>query len=491
MLASALRRLSSLLLISLGASQSAGCPARTISKVDPTQDVVEVKEIPVIPKGVDLLFVIDDSRSMLANQQNLIDNFPNFVEVLENISDGRGGVALPDIHIGVVTSSVGPSYDDQGLLQRTQWNGNSVIGDCGMLHEGQRFLSDVAGPNGRIRNYDGNLRDAFSCIAAVGTAGDGFEAHLESARQALLNPANAGFLRDDAYLAIVVIADEDDCSPPPGSGSPTLWDDSAATVANLGVLQSFRCFEYGVTCRQDVRPDDATAGPNPAVSVTDCVPSANGDIVADINEFAEFFREIKADPRDVFIGNITGVGEDGEVDTTVQIGQIDPTSNDEEDHWFSLEPSCTVSGRPIEARPAIRLDGFRRLFPDRNFSASICNANLTPALVDLAGRLGDFLGNPCFSTAPIDKNEVLGGLQAECAISYVDDAAHEEVMSACDASATNRPCWRIIEDQANCPLDVADHLALEFMWVNDDPLDVTITAECATEAVADDIDDEP
>ena len=44
----------------------AGCPDRGISKVDPAQGRVEYKDIPVkVNRDVDLLFLIDDSPSMV------------------------------------------------------------------------------------------------------------------------------------------------------------------------------------------------------------------------------------------------------------------------------------------------------------------------------------------------------------------------------------------------------------------------------------------
>jgi hypothetical protein len=57
------------------------------------------------------------------------------------------------------------------------------------------------------------LAQAFSQLASVGTNGCGIEQHLEATKRALDgNPLNAGFVRDSAFLAVIVIADEDDCS---------------------------------------------------------------------------------------------------------------------------------------------------------------------------------------------------------------------------------------------------------------------------------------
>jgi L-ascorbate metabolism protein UlaG (beta-lactamase superfamily) len=74
-------------------------------------------------------------------------------------------------------------------------------------------------------------------MAAVGDAGCGFEQHLEASYQALHDvlpndARNHSFLRSDALLAIVFVADEDDCSAP---GDTDLFDGMAALAPGLDV----------------------------------------------------------------------------------------------------------------------------------------------------------------------------------------------------------------------------------------------------------------
>src|SRR5215467_13901890 len=90
-------------LAALAASVLAGCPDRSIDKVDPLQGRVEAKDIPVnINRDLDLLFLIDDSPSMADKQANLATNFDKFINVLDSIPGG-----LPNVHIGVTTSDMG------------------------------------------------------------------------------------------------------------------------------------------------------------------------------------------------------------------------------------------------------------------------------------------------------------------------------------------------------------------------------------------------
>ncbi|HEY4054965.1 MAG TPA: hypothetical protein VGM39_00105, partial [Kofleriaceae bacterium] len=157
---------------------------------------------------LDILFVVDNSPSMLDEQAALTAAFPLMMDRLSELDGG-----LPNLHIGVVTSDMGTSGEN-GVAPPV---GSCLgIGDDGALKlnalvttDGAPYLVDVGGPSGRERNYDGALRDAFAIIATVGDTGCGFEQHLAAMARAFDNPTNAGFLRPQANLAVVVITDED------------------------------------------------------------------------------------------------------------------------------------------------------------------------------------------------------------------------------------------------------------------------------------------
>ncbi|MCA9583107.1 MAG: hypothetical protein KC416_15015, partial [Myxococcales bacterium] len=63
---------------------------------------------------------------------------------------------------------------------------------------------------------DGDVAGKFSCLANVGVDGSGIEMPLRAVELAVsdrvADGTNAGFLRDDALLAVVILTDEDDCS---------------------------------------------------------------------------------------------------------------------------------------------------------------------------------------------------------------------------------------------------------------------------------------
>src|SRR5262249_21797498 len=118
------------------------------------------------------------------------------------------------------------------------------------LQPGATFISNIAGQ----ANYTGNLADVFGCIARLGATGCGFEHQFAATLRALGadgSPAptqNAGFLRPDAYLAIVMLTNEDDCSALP---NVMLYDVSASNQSlgsQLGPPGNFRCNEFGHLC---------------------------------------------------------------------------------------------------------------------------------------------------------------------------------------------------------------------------------------------------
>src|SRR5262249_14672551 len=134
--------------------------------------------------------------------------------------------------------------------------------------------------NGTVNNFSGQLSDVFGCIAQVGASGCGFEHQLAAVRAALGDPTmgppappgNAGFLREDALLAIIWITNEDDCSAPATS---LLFDPNQNQITDpLGPLSSSRCTDFGILCN-GVRPPRTAAGPlsncvsNDAAAITD------------------------------------------------------------------------------------------------------------------------------------------------------------------------------------------------------------------------------
>lgn len=155
---------------------------------------------------MDILFVIDDSLSMDLEQENLVDNFPKFVAVLDDFVTDNGKSL--DYRLGVTTTSVTTAYEiySSGVLA----DSGSIMGEDGALRTGCEIASSY------ISSGDGDVAGKFSCLANVGVDGSGIEMPLRAVELAVsdrvADGTNAGFLRDDALLAVVILTDEDDCS---------------------------------------------------------------------------------------------------------------------------------------------------------------------------------------------------------------------------------------------------------------------------------------
>lgn len=156
--------------------------------------------------AIDILFVIDDSGSMRHERDNLRANFAGFIGALDTFQTSAG--AGLDYRVGVTSTTVDHSYIDRGPIigdvpVTVDGQHGALIGDCGMVRPWlERGDADVAG--------------TFSCIADLNAAAGVLEMPLRATELALTTQANggpnAGFVRDDALLAVVIVTDEDDCS---------------------------------------------------------------------------------------------------------------------------------------------------------------------------------------------------------------------------------------------------------------------------------------
>jgi hypothetical protein len=405
-------------------------------------DLQEVTVMRAVPnRDLDLLFVIDNSPSTADEQASLAANFPRMIDRLAQLDGG-----LPNLHIGVVTSDMGtqgsavatpgPAIGTPGL------GGCAGLGDDGALQHGtspriQSFIVDVDGPTGRVRNFDGDLHDEFSNLARVGAGGCGFEQHLAAMRRSLTNPANADFFRPDANLAVVILADEDDCS----ALDPALFGpDSAA----LGPQVSFRCFEYGVVCDPD--------SPRTSGDKRRCRPRQGSKLVESVDSFVDALLAVKPDPRQVMVAGIVGNP------TPVAVQLVAPPAGAPSP---GLVASCEFDGLggPERADPAVRLAAFLDGFPGRTQLTSICSSDLSSSLDAIGATAKQLIGDPCIDTTSLADTSVDPGVQPACEVTDVSDAAPDRPTSlpACASGATGADCYRFAADSVACPAG-DDHL---------------------------------
>ena len=199
---------------------------------------------------VDFLFVIDNSGSMLEEQQALASSFPSFINSIESTLD-----QAQDYHIMVIDSDAWV-HSGCPLLCGFPLPGLCVGYECGVTQPEQ--CEDILGagvthPKGADAsnmdcNFENNLRfmtdaepnlvGAFQCAARVGTGSTDdperpMEAMVESLSEQGPNLAcNFGFLRDDAILVVTFITDEDDDSGDGSAGNIDSWRQALIDAKN-------------------------------------------------------------------------------------------------------------------------------------------------------------------------------------------------------------------------------------------------------------------
>lgn len=132
------------------------------------------------PKA-DILFVVDNSKSMALEQQKLAGAFSNFASVLNGL-DWQAVITTTDM----TTTGMGGKLVDI----------NTSAGPVKIL-------------NAQIPNYE----NAFStAISGQGENGSNDERGILSALRVIENGEQTGFLRTKSHLAVVVLSDEDERS---------------------------------------------------------------------------------------------------------------------------------------------------------------------------------------------------------------------------------------------------------------------------------------
>ena len=181
---------------------------------------------------IDLLFVIDDSGSMQEEQGNLMLQSQGIVDGLDGIADG-----LVDWRIGVTTTGrdITTTIEISGFPAMTL----NETGPAGALLQPE----GCSMPRKWIERSDANRAETFGCLAQVGISGSSYEMPLLMSQWAITerveDGTNAGFLRPDAMLAVIVITDENDCShtDPSRSINPLSGEDACDNLVPVATLR--------------------------------------------------------------------------------------------------------------------------------------------------------------------------------------------------------------------------------------------------------------
>jgi hypothetical protein len=385
---------------------------------------------------VDLLLVVDSSPSMAAEQAALVAELPALLTTLGNGNPPVGELGhdpdLPvfvpvDLHVGVITVDMGlHDHDVVAILQGGGLTLCDLMGDDGILRttgngcapslldpDGGRFLKFVPG-----ETDPGTFTDDFACLAAVGAGGCFIEQQLDAVLKALTpsdspiefyngtsgqggpSGANAGFVRDDSLIAVILVTDEDDCSMVDGS----LNDPSNPAYAgefnprcflprNAAALHPLSRYVDGLRA---LRPN------NPGLVIFSAITGIPVGMAPMMDETkTAFYDRVLAHPDMQLL-----VGMPGEIDTGIFqdydnpiIAPEDPTTLTDAQlvDRIAIWPACIreIPGeiRPGIADPAIRLVRAARAMEVagvQTLVSSICKVHPTdPARLDFSDAFVD------------------------------------------------------------------------------------------------------
>ncbi len=154
------------------------------------------------PKKLDILWVVDNSGSMQEEQDNLANNFRSFVTHLKDRDI--------DFQLAVTSTDI---CGDQPNSYCPDW---IFMGNY--YHPGYQPLRGTfqgTWGNTVLKSDQANLEEIFMANVTLGTVGSGAEHGLTAAQLAIeksliSNTKNSGFMREDSFLAVIVVSDEED-----------------------------------------------------------------------------------------------------------------------------------------------------------------------------------------------------------------------------------------------------------------------------------------
>jgi len=403
-----------LLMVGLIATVSS-CSKRSLNALNPCTINGVVQNVPVNPqRALDLLIVVDDSPSMRDEQEKLQQQVPRLVNLLIT-----GGAAEPEavgefpavesLHVGIITPDMGystvPMTDfvagsgpDVDFNPTTACMRNGGVGlDGNMQTMGLRGTplecSAITPPEGtQYINYpepgfdETDLIDDVRCVTGQDD-GCGFEQQLEAILASDRAPGNAGFNREDALLAVILITDEDDCS----TTDPRVFD---------------------------VEPRSSNPYQGPPDPVEDFVQFnlrcwKHSEALQSIQRYVEGIAALKADPSQVVFAAITGIPEDDALDrsnfgtdeeryaTILAHPDMEevPNPDNEGEQGQQLTPACDAGTAGV-AFPARRIVETMEGLASSNTGVgtvveSICADDYSPALNAIVDRIAAALRQLC------------------------------------------------------------------------------------------------
>jgi hypothetical protein len=454
---------------------------------------------------VDILFVEQSWSGDPESQARLDAQIPSFLSVL------KASATPLDLHIALVTADMGAPGDLAGMTGFCTAAGDdgafrsAPTGNCvtTTLAAGATFLAD----DGRgTTNFTGSTADVLQCIFPVGNTGCGIPQPLAAMAHALgadnlqngvpTPPAtNTGFLRPDAALAVIILANQDDCSAPAGTALFSL-DGSEQNLANpLGPLGTYRCNHWGHLCQDPASgatlmppltpPADAQGtAAAPTLDLENCKDNDQGTgLLTPVSQFISAMNALKPDAGGQIL--IAAIVAPASPYTVRWMPETDGEDTQPGELWPEVEHSCGVPGADglnpevtMDSEgnfgdPGVRITQFANNFAE-SVVASICDPSYAASVQAIATKI---------TALPPGQNCLEGQIQRDdygqptCTVTATIANASGATLAVpypnCIESANIIPCWTMGSGGGAC-----DGLSLAVKDLPGQPSE-TVTATCS------------
>lgn len=326
--------------------------------------------------AVDILWMVDNSGSMKDEQAELGRRFDEFVSTLTLLE--------ADFRLAVVSSD----YPRNGGRFQTG-PGNSLEKNCATPPNDLAYCSSLVleRPYLEARNYLTNpddpssgyteealaqLQRDFSCIARAGDCGNSLEGGLEAVTTSLSRPLlsqfNDGFVRDEAFLVVVFLSDEDDCS----------------TGGGFTPVEDYQCYA-----------------------------SEDRDKLLNVGDVYDALVGVKGSPESILVAGLVGPADQFD---PWPIQQIRENGGVPDSCTAAITESCEAGATCpdgtacpaagfctlgfVNAKDGERYRALIERFGARGVNESICQASFSAALTNISRILGQNLSVNCVAADP-------------------------------------------------------------------------------------------
>ncbi len=285
---------------------------------------------------------------------------------------------------------------------------------------------------------------------------------------------NNDFLRPEAYLGIVLLTNEDDCSAPSNSTIFSL-NGGGQTITNPdGPIANYRCNggprgahlckdPSGNTIVPPLNPPPNASGNPPILNLTDCQDNENGNsALTPVSQFVKDIKLLKNDPdNQILVAAIQGPPDPYAVEW---VPPASPPQGTAGQIWPQVMHSCGAAGgddvnpSPNAAHttdgsfgdPGVRINEFVNAFPN-SVVASICDNTYAASMMAIATKLGALIKPNCLTGSfQLDAQG-----QPSCAVTnHLTDGSGNTMDIAipnCNENNNAAPCWSLAKDNTACP----------------------------------------